>query len=251
MGDLKEILWLKSPTSEVWLDRRTNYARSLALTSIVGYILGLGDRHPSNIMIERYSGQVLHIDFGDCFEVAMHRDKFPEKVPFRLTRMLINAMEVSGIEGNFRFTCQNTMRVMREHKDSLMAVLEAFVYDPLIGWRLLSIAEVKFSETTAETPDLPQDENSDEIQQSLSSRRSRISAARQIEQLKKEDHSDFPSGLNEKAVSVVKRVSAKLTGRDFNPDEILDVPAQVQRLIDQARSHEHLCQSYIGWCPFW
>ena len=72
--------------------------------------------------------------------MAMHRDKFPEKVPFRLTRMLINAMEVSGIEGNFRFTCQNTMRVMREHKDSLMAVLEAFVYDPLIGWRLLSIA---------------------------------------------------------------------------------------------------------------
>lgn len=24
----------------------------------------------------------------------MHRDKFPEKIPFRLTRMLTNAMEV-------------------------------------------------------------------------------------------------------------------------------------------------------------
>ena len=33
--------------------------------------------------------QVLHIDFGDCFEVATKRDKFPEKIPFRLTRMLI------------------------------------------------------------------------------------------------------------------------------------------------------------------
>lgn len=31
---------------------------------------------------------------GDCFEVTMHRDKFPEKIPFRLTRMLTNAMEV-------------------------------------------------------------------------------------------------------------------------------------------------------------
>ena len=29
------------------------------------------------------------------------------------------------------------MRVLRENKDSLMAVLEAFVYDPLINWRLL------------------------------------------------------------------------------------------------------------------
>ena len=28
-------------------------------------------------------------------QVAMHRDKFPERIPFRLTRMLINAMEVS------------------------------------------------------------------------------------------------------------------------------------------------------------
>jgi phosphatidylinositol kinase/protein kinase (PI-3 family) len=35
----------------------------------------------------------------------MHRDKFPEKVPFRLTRMMVKAMEVSGIEGNFRQGC--------------------------------------------------------------------------------------------------------------------------------------------------
>ena len=61
--------------------------------------IGLGDRHPSNLMLNRFTGKVLHIDFGDCFEVAMHRDKVPEKVPFRLTRMLVNAMEVSGIEG--------------------------------------------------------------------------------------------------------------------------------------------------------
>ena len=33
----------------------------------------------------------------------MNREKFPEKVPFRLTRMMIKAMEVSGIEGNFRW----------------------------------------------------------------------------------------------------------------------------------------------------
>ena len=58
-------------------------------------MLGLGDRHPSNLMLHRYSGKILHIDFGDCFEVALHRDKFPERVPFRLTRMLVNAMEAS------------------------------------------------------------------------------------------------------------------------------------------------------------
>jgi hypothetical protein len=106
---------------------------------MVGYVLGLGDRHPSNLMLDRRSGKVLHIDFGDCFEVAMQREKFPEKVPFRLTRMLVNAMEVSGIEGNYRLTCEKVMKVLRENNDSLVATLEAFVHDPLISWRLLNI----------------------------------------------------------------------------------------------------------------
>jgi FKBP12-rapamycin complex-associated protein len=88
--------------------------------SMVGYLLGLGDRHPSNLMLDRYSGKLLHIDFGDCFEASMNRDKFPEKVPFRLTRMMIKAMEVSGIEGNFRTTCEAVLRVLRANKDSLM-----------------------------------------------------------------------------------------------------------------------------------
>lgn len=68
--DLAKLLWLKSPSSEQWFDRRTNYIRSLAVMSMVGYILGLGDRHPSNLMLDRLSGKILHIDFGDCFEVG-------------------------------------------------------------------------------------------------------------------------------------------------------------------------------------
>jgi len=138
--DLYEVLWLKSKNSEEWLERRTRYTRSLAVMSMVGYILGLGDRHPSNLMLDRMSGGLLHIDFGDCFEVAMRREKFPEKVPFRLTRMLIKAMEVSGIEGSYRSTCEQTMGVLRDNRDSLVAMLEAFVYDPLISFRLLGQA---------------------------------------------------------------------------------------------------------------
>lgn len=60
----------------------------------------------------------------------------------------------------------------------------------------------------------------------------------------------MPELLNERAVSVIQRVSRKLTGRDFG-DTTMDVPAQVQRLIEEASSAEALCQSYMGWCPFW
>jgi serine/threonine-protein kinase mTOR len=139
-NDLYEILWMKSTNSEEWLERRTRFTRSLAVMSMVGYILGLGDRHPSNLMLDKLSGRILHIDFGDCFEVAMKREKFPEKVPFRLTRMLVKAMEVSGIEGSYRSTCERTMSVLRSSRDSLVTMLEAFVYDPLISWRLVDLS---------------------------------------------------------------------------------------------------------------
>jgi FKBP12-rapamycin complex-associated protein len=100
--DMNRILWLRSANSEMWLFRRNNCTRSLAVMSMVGYVLGLGDRHPNNLMLDRLSGKIMHIDFGDCFEVAMTRDRYSEKVPFRLTRMLVNAMEAGGIEGNFK-----------------------------------------------------------------------------------------------------------------------------------------------------
>ncbi|CAK0863590.1 unnamed protein product, partial [Prorocentrum cordatum] len=63
--------------------------------------------------------------------------RHPEKIPFRLTRMLLNALEVSGVEGNYRYTCELVMRLLRGNKDAVMAMLEAFVFDPLITWRLL------------------------------------------------------------------------------------------------------------------
>ena len=135
--DLAKILWHKSLTAERWLERRTNYTRSLAVMSMVGYVLGLGDRHPSNLMLDRTNGKIIHVDFGDCFETAMTREKFPEKIPFRLTRMLKNAMELTGIEGTFRRTCESVIKVLRSNRDSVMAVLEAFVYDPLVYWKLV------------------------------------------------------------------------------------------------------------------
>lgn len=132
--DLANSLWMRAPSAESWLDRRTTYVCSLATMSMVGHILGLGDRHPSNLMVHSFSGRVVHIDFGDCFDVAQNRSAFPEKVPFRLTRMLVKAMEMGGIDGLFRHGCITVMGVLREEGSSILALLEAFVHDPLVSW---------------------------------------------------------------------------------------------------------------------
>lgn len=236
--DLYKILWLKSRSSEAWLDRRTTYTRSLAVMSMVGYILGLGDRHPSNLMLDRITGKVVHIDFGDCFEAAILREKFPEKVPFRLTRMLTFAMEVSGIEGSFRITCENVLRVLRDNKESLMAILEAFAFDPLIHWGF-DLPPQKITEMTGIQLQFT---NPSELL-----RRGAIN----LEQANKMESEQQAEIKNARALLVLRRITDKLTGNDFKRFTDLDVNDQVDKLIQQATSVENLCQHYIGWCPFW
>ncbi|KZV74520.1 atypical/PIKK/FRAP protein kinase [Peniophora sp. CONT] len=239
--DLYRMLWLKSANSEHWLERRATYTRSLAVNSMVGHILGLGDRHPSNLMLERKTGKVVHIDFGDCFEIAMHRDKFPEKIPFRLTRMLTHAMEVSGIEGSFRNTCEISMNVLRDNRESLLAVLEAFVYDPLINWRLMPNIEDKRLA------------GSDVSRQAELTRVTAYPQGpmRKVKADENEILNEAPESRDGRALAVYRRVEAKLTGRDFNPDLPLTVEQQVEKLIQQATSLENLCQCFSGWCAFW
>ncbi|KMU90022.1 phosphatidylinositol 3-kinase tor2 [Coccidioides immitis H538.4] len=248
--DLYRVLWLKSKSSEAWLERRTNYTRSLGVMSMVGYILGLGDRHPSNLLLDRITGKIVHIDFGDCFEVAMHREKYPERVPFRLTRMLTFAMEVSNIEGSYHITCEAVMRVLRENKESLMAVLEAFIHDPLINWRLgarESPAQPSFADRR-QSGELDLDHP---LQPGNFTRRRPSILDGGILDAQQGIPNEAREVQNARALQVLGRVREKLTGRDFKPHEELNVSDQVDKLLVQATSVENLCQHYIGWCSFW
>jgi len=273
--DLSKMFWLKSRSSEVWIERRTVFTISLAVNSIAGYVLGLGDRHPSNLMIDRISGGVVHIDFGDCFEVAMNRSTFPETIPFRLTRMLIRNMEVSGVDGTFRSTCERVLRVVRENRDSLMAMLEAFVYDPLISWRLLARgSEVEGMDEGKEDEKEEEEEEEDEGGNMVSqlthaleekAKDDEENQKMNIRPLSTRKNNEAMSGgdmeeLNEKAVEVIQRIQTKLNGTDYRGmegqgiglvGEVMNPEEHVDQLIDQATSPYNLSQLYMGWCPFW
>ena len=45
----------------------------------VGYIVGLGDRHAMNILIDQATAEVVHIDLGVAFEQGLML-KTPERV---------------------------------------------------------------------------------------------------------------------------------------------------------------------------
>lgn len=52
---------------------RLAYCKTVAVMSVVGYILGLGDRHGENILFDSTSGDCVHVDFNCLFNRVIHR----------------------------------------------------------------------------------------------------------------------------------------------------------------------------------
>ena len=104
--------------------------------------MGLGDRHIQNILIDKQTAELIHIDFGNssllayvCFVlilnlhlgVAFEQGKTlptPELIPFRLTRDLVDGMGITGVEGVFRRCCEEVMTVMRSSHEELKTIVE-------------------------------------------------------------------------------------------------------------------------------
>ena len=117
-----------------WYIARNKFTRSAAVMSIVGYLVGLGDRHCENILFFKNTGAILHIDFDCLFEKGKTLPT-PEIVPFRLTQNMVDAMGICGVDGSFRISCEETGQLLRNNEQSLMNILETLLYDPLLDWK--------------------------------------------------------------------------------------------------------------------
>lgn len=218
-NDLREILWLRSPSSREWINRVSRFAQSSALMSIIGYVLGLGDRHPSNLMIHRYTGSIIHIDFSDCFDITKTRLRFPEPIPFRLTRMMISAFGPSGIEGDYRITCEETVKLVRDHRDSIMAVLEAKRADEVRekGYASHYVQSTGYTIIEAEEENWSFDDN---------------------------------SGTQLDPDESIERIREKIRGNDNDKIE-MSPEEQVNELIRVAIDQYNIAHLYQGWIPLW
>ncbi|PWA62876.1 ataxia telangiectasia-mutated and RAD3-related protein [Artemisia annua] len=127
--------WFLNTFSEpaAWFRARVAYAHTAAVWSMVGHIVGLGDRHGENILFDSTTGDCVHVDFSCLFDRGLQLEK-PELVPFRLTQNMIDGLGITGYEGTFLKVCEITLSVLREHRETLMSVLETFIHDPLVEW---------------------------------------------------------------------------------------------------------------------
>ena len=98
---MKYFLMEQFPTPEEYYLGKSCFTKSAATSSMVGHILGLGDRHNNNILLDMKTAELVHIDFGIAFDKGKILPT-PELVPFRLTRDIVDGFGPSGVEGVFR-----------------------------------------------------------------------------------------------------------------------------------------------------
>ncbi|KXZ49313.1 PI3kinase-like protein [Gonium pectorale] len=130
---LARVLWAGGGSAASSWRRQQHYGRSLAVMSCVGHLLGLGDRHPDNILLEGREAGVVHIDYNVCWEKGT-KLRVPEVVPFRLTQMLVSALGVGGLEGPFRAACEATLACLRRRREAIASLVEAVLSDPGVDW---------------------------------------------------------------------------------------------------------------------
>eukprot|EP00392_Amoebophrya_sp_AT5.2_P000695 g696.t1 len=208
-----------SPTHHAHFDALRAYTQSLAVTSIAGYVLGIGDRHTNNVILCLKTGKVVHIDFGMIFDHAAIYLPVPERVPFRLTRDFVAPLGWQGIHnGVFRKTAEQTMDTLIQHSELICSLVEVLCYDPISRW-----AKSKQSDETSvdhvDGANAPSNSNSRET--SLQAEHCLLS-------------------LKEKL---------RLRAGVYDNMQFQNVPSFVDFLINKAENPDEMALMFSGWSP--
>ncbi len=221
---------------DTWYNNRIRYTRSVAVSSMIGYVLGIGDRHSMNVLIKNDTAEVVHIDFGITFDQGK-RLRTPETVPFRLTRDLVDGMGMGGCDGLFSYCSERTLDVLRLNRSTVLTILEVMLYDPLCSfaispWQAMQMQRENDVDVEEDGVNVPMQNNLKLTQQS--------------------DH-DAHENMNDKsaaAEAALRGVRQKLQGYEDPNGDAMSVEGQVKLLIMEAQNPINLQSLYHGWAPW-
>lgn len=217
-----------------WYAKRLAYTRTTAAISMLGHVLGLGDRHGHNILLDTKTGEVVHIDLGVAFEAGRILP-VPELVPFRLTRDIIDGMGISKTEGVFRRCCEFTLDALREEQYSIMTILDVLRYDPLYTWSISPLRLAKLQKAREKDENAPLVDDADDPDDKKNKENGRNKRNGGTEQKNVNEPSEA-----DRALEVVRKKLSKA----------LSVTATVNDLINQATDERNLAVLYSGWAAY-
>ncbi|CAM5116256.1 unnamed protein product [Natator depressus] len=248
-GDLLRRAFVKMSTApEAFLSLRSHFASSHALMCISHWILGIGDRHLSNFMINMETGGMVGIDFGHAFGSATQFLQVPELMPFRLTRQFTNLMLPMKESGLIYSVMVHSLRAYRTDPDLLISTMDVFVKEPSLDWQNFELKQLKKGGTWSK------EVNTAEINwyplQKVNYARRKLAGSN-------------PAALtcdelrlgHEKSPAYKEYVAVAQGSRDHNirakePEDGLLEEIQVKCLIDQATDPNLLGRVWEGWEPW-
>eukprot|EP01083_Nonionella_stella_P007613 21942_1 len=135
-----------SRNKESYVQLRSRFCKTLSVYTITGYILGIGDRHLDNYLVDESTGQVIGIDFGAAFGYGLGLP-VPELMPCRLTRQFVHIMHPLNTKCMIRNYMIYAMSAIVQKKDNLLNIMNVFIKEPSLDW--IELAQRNFKKSNA------------------------------------------------------------------------------------------------------
>ncbi len=78
------------PDPQDWFLARLNYVRTIAVMSMIGFVVGLGDRHGENILFDAVCGDAVHVDLSCLF----NKGTVSLVVPLRASLLALDCLQL-------------------------------------------------------------------------------------------------------------------------------------------------------------
>ena len=59
------------PSPEIWFEAIMNFLKTTAIWSMIGYLIGMGDRHGKNILLHTHTDKVNQVNNEKIFEASV------------------------------------------------------------------------------------------------------------------------------------------------------------------------------------
>uniref|UniRef100_A0A3B4ZYV0 DNA-dependent protein kinase catalytic subunit n=1 Tax=Stegastes partitus TaxID=144197 RepID=A0A3B4ZYV0_9TELE len=233
---------------EAFLSLRSHFVSSHALLCVSHWILGIGDRHLSNFMINMETGGMIGIDFGHAFGSATQFLPVPELMPFRLTRQFVNLMQPLKESGLIQSIMVHSLRAYRAEPDLLLNTMDVFVKEPSLDWKNFEMKQMKKGGTWTESVDTK------EINwyplQKVNFARRKLEGANPAAITSEELKLGFEKDAAFQGMQAVALGSEEHNIRAKLPAAGLSLEKQVDCLLDQAMDPNVLGRVWVGWEPW-
>eukprot|EP01064_Diplonema_japonicum_P017358 TRINITY_DN2544_c0_g1_i1.p1 TRINITY_DN2544_c0_g1~~TRINITY_DN2544_c0_g1_i1.p1 ORF type:complete len:2523 (+),score=782.14 TRINITY_DN2544_c0_g1_i1:925-8493(+) len=238
---------------------RNKFTSSFCAASIAQWLLGIGDRHLDNFLVDTNSVTLVPIDFGHAFGSATEMLHVPELMPIRLTPQLQAVWEPVGVS-LLKGGMAACLDAMRDNSRMLMDVLSVFVREPLATWQRTASKKSQKQQ---------QQQQKDGGDDAAEQRPHEAYSAAKIETVRKKlslvnpwvtTADDLSTNTiaasttlrHKNGVSNARAILKGRPGRNIRADTpkiCRSTTEQVSCLIDMATDPNILCRTYMGWAP--